>query len=107
MWVVKELGRGQDSQNGSGPEVLTYVGPNDVRLTAMILAAIKAGYAVPKNQKILYLLPPLGKSASNASIVVPHLSSQQPGCPSVALERPELPNCHYDGPKATSGRAYP
>lgn len=27
-------------------EVLTYVGPNDVRLTALVLATIKAGYAV-------------------------------------------------------------
>ncbi|CAN8104584.1 unnamed protein product [Discula destructiva] len=45
-WIVKEIGQGQASHDDSGPEILTYVGPNDVRLTAMILAAIKAGYAV-------------------------------------------------------------
>lgn len=33
---------------GRGQEVLTYVGPNDVRLTALVLAAIKAGYVVSK-----------------------------------------------------------
>lgn len=41
-WIVKQLGNGQDIQH----EVLTYIGPNDVRLTAMILASVKAGYAV-------------------------------------------------------------
>lgn len=41
-WVVKQLGAGQDGQEA----VLTYVGPNDVRLTAMILASVKAGYVV-------------------------------------------------------------
>lgn len=41
-WIVKHLGPGRDV----GQEVLTYIGPNDVRLTAMILAAVKAGYAV-------------------------------------------------------------
>lgn len=34
-------------QLGSGDgQVLTYVGPNDVRLTALLLASIKAGYGV-------------------------------------------------------------
>lgn len=41
-WIVKQLGAGRDVQQ----EVLTYIGPNDVRLTAMILASVKAGYAV-------------------------------------------------------------
>lgn len=39
--LVKHLGA------GSG-QVLTYVGPNDVRLTSLVLAAIKAGYVVSK-----------------------------------------------------------
>lgn len=41
-WIVKELGPGS-AQEG---HVLTYVGLNDVRLTAMILASVKAGYTV-------------------------------------------------------------
>ncbi|KAI1212601.1 putative NRPS-like enzyme [Annulohypoxylon truncatum] len=39
-WLVEQLGPGKDH------EVLTYVGPNDVRLTALVLAAIKAGYVI-------------------------------------------------------------
>lgn len=41
-WIGEQLGTGQDGQQ----EVLTYIGPNDVRLTAMILASVKAGYVV-------------------------------------------------------------
>ncbi|ROW16995.1 hypothetical protein VPNG_01418 [Cytospora leucostoma] len=41
-WVVKQLGPAQDVQQ----KVLTYIGSNDVRLTAMILATVKAGYAL-------------------------------------------------------------
>lgn len=41
-WIVKQIGPGA-SQHG---DVLTYVGLNDVRLTAMILASVKAGYTV-------------------------------------------------------------
>lgn len=41
-WIVKQLGAGR----GVRQEVLTYIGPNDVRLTAMILASVKAGYVV-------------------------------------------------------------
>jgi acyl-coenzyme A synthetase/AMP-(fatty) acid ligase len=41
-WIVKQLGKGQGIQQ----EVLTYIGPNDVRLTAMILASVKTGYVV-------------------------------------------------------------
>lgn len=40
-WIVKHVG-----PSGTGQPVLTYVGPNDVRLTAMILASVKAGYVV-------------------------------------------------------------
>lgn len=43
-WIVKQLGPGKDVQQ----EVLTYIGSNDVRLTAMILATVKAGYAVSR-----------------------------------------------------------
>lgn len=40
-WIVKHVGPPE-----TGHPVLTYVGPNDVRLTAMILASVKAGYVV-------------------------------------------------------------
>lgn len=36
--LVQNLGPGEDG------EALTYVGPNDVRLTALVVASIKAGY---------------------------------------------------------------
>lgn len=38
-WLTKNLGPG----NG---EVLPYIGPNDVRYPALVLATVKAGYAV-------------------------------------------------------------
>ena len=41
-WLVDQLGPGSHQQ----PEVLAYVGPNDARYSAMVLAAIKAGYVV-------------------------------------------------------------
>ncbi|ROW10094.1 hypothetical protein VMCG_02037 [Cytospora schulzeri] len=56
-WIVKELGAGQGSQH----EVLTYIGPNDVRLTAMILASVKAGYA-------LFLTSPRNSPAAQRSL---------------------------------------
>lgn len=42
-WLVKELGPGRQEPETN---VLTYVGPNDVRYSALVLAAIKAGYVV-------------------------------------------------------------
>lgn len=42
--IVEQL-RGSGYSKPQRP-VLTYVGPNDVRYTALILAAIKAGYVV-------------------------------------------------------------
>lgn len=41
-WIVNQVGPGA-AQDG---DVLTYIGRNDVRLTAMILASVKAGYTV-------------------------------------------------------------
>ncbi|KAI0835425.1 putative NRPS-like enzyme [Hypoxylon sp. FL0890] len=39
-WLTEQLGPSPNH------EVLTYVGPNDVRLTALVLGAIKAGYVI-------------------------------------------------------------
>ncbi|KAI1392428.1 putative NRPS-like enzyme [Hypoxylon trugodes] len=39
-WLTEQLGPGQNH------EVLTYIGPNDVRVSALALGAIKAGYAL-------------------------------------------------------------
>lgn len=41
-WLVENMGQ------GLGNEVLTYVGPNDVRIPALTIAAVKAGYSVSK-----------------------------------------------------------
>lgn len=43
-WLVEQLGG--PGAYGSNPEVLTYVGTNDVRYSALVLAAAKAGYVV-------------------------------------------------------------
>ena len=42
-WIVSQLGQ---KHKGNEIEVLAYVGPNDVRVTALVLAAIKTGYVV-------------------------------------------------------------
>ncbi|KAF3002246.1 putative secondary metabolism biosynthetic enzyme [Neopestalotiopsis sp. 37M] len=54
-WLVKNLGPGQDS------EALAYVGPNDVRIPALVLAAIKAGYA-------LFLTSPRNSAAAHRAL---------------------------------------
>lgn len=41
-WIVEQVGPGA-ARDG---DVLTYIGRNDVRLTATILASVKAGYTV-------------------------------------------------------------
>lgn len=41
-WIVEQLGPGAAGEG----DVLTYIGLSDVRLTAMILASVKAGYTV-------------------------------------------------------------
>lgn len=43
-WLVDQLGG--PGSHGPHPEVLTYVGPNDVRYSALVLAAVKTGYVV-------------------------------------------------------------
>lgn len=40
-WLKKNVRPGRDAL-----PVLTYIGPNDVRITATLLASIKAGYGV-------------------------------------------------------------
>ncbi|KAK3942541.1 putative nrps-like enzyme protein [Diplogelasinospora grovesii] len=57
-WLVEKLGPGQ--QHGD-IEALTYVGPNDVRLTALVLAAIKAGY-------VLFLTSPRNSPAAHRAL---------------------------------------
>lgn len=42
-WLVEKLGPGRHEPH---TDVLTYIGPNDVRYSALVLAAIKAGYVV-------------------------------------------------------------
>lgn len=43
-WLVQQLGTA--GSYGLNPEVLAYIGPNDVRYTALLFAAIKTGYVV-------------------------------------------------------------
>ncbi|KAK7745063.1 putative NRPS-like protein biosynthetic cluster [Cytospora paraplurivora] len=42
-WLVEQLGPGP---HGPNRDVLAYVGPNDVRYGALVLAAIKTGYVI-------------------------------------------------------------
>jgi acyl-coenzyme A synthetase/AMP-(fatty) acid ligase len=51
-WLVEQLGGPGDY--GLQPEVLTYVGPNDVRYSALVLAAAKTGYVVRVSLCTLY-----------------------------------------------------
>ncbi|KAK1757157.1 putative nrps-like enzyme protein [Echria macrotheca] len=54
-WIVRHLGHGTTGQHGDNMDVLTYVGPNDVRYPALILACIKTGYTLftisPRNSQ--------------------------------------------------------
>ncbi|KAF3003827.1 putative secondary metabolism biosynthetic enzyme [Neopestalotiopsis sp. 37M] len=43
-WLVDQLGA--PGKYGLNPEVLTYIGPNDVRYAALLFAAIKTGYVL-------------------------------------------------------------
>ncbi|KAI1379850.1 putative NRPS-like enzyme [Hypoxylon crocopeplum] len=54
-WLVDQLGTGQKG------EALTYVGPNDVRLTAFVIAAIKSGY-------VLFLTSPRNSLAAHRAL---------------------------------------
>ncbi|KAI0396543.1 acetyl-CoA synthetase-like protein [Xylariaceae sp. FL0594] len=54
-WIFKQLGP------GNGEQVLTYIGPNDVRYCALILAAVKAGY-------VLFLTSPRNSAAAQQSL---------------------------------------
>ncbi|KAK7743245.1 putative NRPS-like protein biosynthetic cluster [Cytospora paraplurivora] len=56
-WIKKNIGT---SQNGE--KVLAYVGPNDVRLTALLLASVKAGC-------VLFLPSPRNSSIAQQSLL--------------------------------------
>ena len=43
-WLVGQIGPGK--LEGENREILTYAGPNDMRYTAVLLAAVKTGYGV-------------------------------------------------------------
>ncbi|KAI1175095.1 putative NRPS-like enzyme [Nemania sp. FL0916] len=43
-WIVEQLGG--SGTYGADAEVLAYIGPNDVRYSALVLASIKAGYVL-------------------------------------------------------------
>lgn len=58
-WIVNQVGPPE-----SGQPVLTYVGPNDVRLTAMILASVKAGYVVGALLSLYHILTRIGVSVA-------------------------------------------
>ncbi|ETS77458.1 hypothetical protein PFICI_11332 [Pestalotiopsis fici W106-1] len=54
-WLEEHLGPGRASQ------ILTYVGPSDLRVSALVLAAIKAGYG-------LFLTSPRNSPAAHGSL---------------------------------------
>jgi acyl-CoA synthetase (AMP-forming)/AMP-acid ligase II len=55
-WILDQFG--QPSKTG---EVLAYMGPNDVRFTALILAAIKTGY-------VIFLTSPRNSAAAHQAL---------------------------------------
>lgn len=53
LWLYKTLGPG----NGNDFPTIAYIGPNDIRYNALILAAVKTGYKVSNcNPPILRLV---------------------------------------------------
>lgn len=50
-WIEEHLGPGRSNQ------MLTYVGPNDFRVSALVLASIKAGYGVGQHDAMHAILP--------------------------------------------------
>ncbi|RAH66761.1 acetyl-CoA synthetase-like protein [Aspergillus aculeatinus CBS 121060] len=69
-WLVSHLGPGKG-------EVLTYVGPNDLRYPALILGAVKAGYCIfltsPRNSPVAHqsLLQKLSRTTLIAPVPRP------------------------------------
>ncbi|ROW18114.1 hypothetical protein VPNG_00182 [Cytospora leucostoma] len=57
-WLVEQLGPGP---HGPNRDVLAYVGPNDVRYGALVLAAIKAGY-------VLFVTSPRNSPAAHRAL---------------------------------------
>ncbi|KAI0483789.1 acetyl-CoA synthetase-like protein [Xylaria cf. heliscus] len=54
-WIVDQLG------TGDGEQVLTYIGPNDVRYCALVLAASKTGY-------VMFLTSPRNSPAAHQAL---------------------------------------
>ena len=67
-WLIEQLGR--DRQG----EVLTYVGPNDVRFTALVLATIKTGFKVSERHRVHCLC-----TSSVVLAALSYLAAQQSG----------------------------
>ncbi|KAI1154293.1 acetyl-CoA synthetase-like protein [Nemania diffusa] len=70
-WLVKQLG------NDKGSQVIAYVGPNDVRFTALVLAAIKTGHRAfltsPRNSAIeqkAYEMKTLDKALKDTLFII-------------------------------------
>jgi acyl-CoA synthetase (AMP-forming)/AMP-acid ligase II len=51
-WLVSHLGPGR-GRHDADPEVLTYIGANDVRYVVALLAAVKAGYTVCAQEVVM------------------------------------------------------
>lgn len=76
-WLVEQLGG--PGPHGPAPDVLTYVGPNDVRYSALVLAAIKAGYVVRICLLIASVLPLLSDHTADWSLAFRHIAPEQSG----------------------------
>ncbi|KAL8994171.1 MAG: hypothetical protein Q9169_005790 [Polycauliona sp. 2 TL-2023] len=61
-WLRQTLGSSQTL------ETLAYIGPNDLRYPALILGAVKAGYAVILDQRQILLTSPRNSMAAHASL---------------------------------------
>ncbi|KAI3323034.1 acetyl-CoA synthetase-like protein [Xylariaceae sp. AK1471] len=55
-WIIDQLGG-----PGNGEQVLTYIGPNDVRYCALVLAAVKTGY-------VMFLTSPRNSPAAHQAL---------------------------------------
>jgi acyl-CoA synthetase (AMP-forming)/AMP-acid ligase II len=89
-WLVENLGPGQDGQ------ALAYVGPNDVRIPALVLAAIKAGCVVSKMKpkKIAHIAGIVELTNSCGPAISDVATEQRRGTPST-LRLTRVQNSHH------------
>lgn len=101
-WIRDKIGTSQKEE-----KVLAYVGPNDVRFTALLLAAVKAGCVVRSYLNLISscLLVLLGsQSTDTVGPVVSYFATEQRSGSAVTVHGAEVPDA-VDKRADATGRA--